>query len=150
MAKIIIIVPNTSEVRYRSQVLITFMNSGFLNVAICHESANGNVQYEFVHSLAHDVAFYVEIPNGQMIFPDKLKDMRGFPYNIAVYNQPPRIIVKNTIMSPMIFFFEAICETQNCNFRLLMLNHYLLLERYWIHRAMHLTFNTATILDTIV
>jgi len=148
MTKIIVIVPNASAMRDHIEILKLFFNSGFLNVAICHESANGYVQYEFIYSLARDVAFYVHIPNGQMIFPDKLKNMRGFAYVIAIYNQPPRIFIGDNIMSPLIFFLEAICKIQNCNFRLLLLNHYSLLERFWVNRGMHLTLNTATIFDT--
>jgi len=148
MTKIIVIVPNTSAVRDRMEILKVFLNLGFLNVAICHESSIGNVQYEFVHSLARDVAFYVRIPNGQMIFPDKLKNMRGFAYTIAIYNQPPRIFITHTVISPLIFFLEALCDAQNAYFHLLLLNHYSQLHQYWVNRGMHLTLNTATIFDT--
>ena len=148
MAKIIVIVPSTALVVDRLNILNIFMIFGFLNVAICHESINGLIQYEIVYSLATEVAFYVDIPNGQMIFPDKLKNMRGFIYKIAFYSQPPRILMQNDVITPMIFFLEALGKVQNSRFQLLFLNHYSKLEHYWVNRLMHLTLNTATIFDT--
>ncbi|CAG9806900.1 unnamed protein product [Chironomus riparius] len=144
MARIICMMPKPINLNLAAQSLQVFTNSGFLNVAFVTNDA----QYMIIRSMTMEIVLLLSPENGHVVFPDKLNNMNGSSYLIALYHQPPRIIILKFISAPMLYFFHALRKVQNASFKLNVLKNTSMLGPLWVQRKMHLTLNTASILDT--
>lgn len=143
MAKIIIIVPTTTAFGSRSLIVSGFKGLGFIDVAVVHETTDGQIRSEFQFNLLLDnVAIHYNPEKSSHMFFDKLKNMHGYIYFIPFYEQPPRIQffpkLKN---SSMVFFLEALKKIQNSDFTLYYLKNQLDNQRAFRDRKMVLTLN---------
>ncbi|KAL7014253.1 hypothetical protein ACKWTF_015825 [Chironomus riparius] len=144
----ICIVPNFSTPLQRKQILINFTNSGSFNVAIVHIGSTGDIIYETVSS-DFKLLVHKNPRNGHLIFPDKLKDLRGLKLSVAVHPQPPRVYVtQHTVSTSILYFLDAIEQFMNVKVKLIILPDHTYLNSYWKNRQLHLTLNTFLIFKT--
>ncbi|CAG9811315.1 unnamed protein product [Chironomus riparius] len=148
MAKIICIIFSTSTQSQRMQALKYFIGFGHLNFALAYKSSSGDVIYEIVKSLPNRGWLFNSPQNFLLIFPDKLKNLNKFKYKVPIFYQPPVIeFTKNPIFTPMLFFLSAVGAAQNAEFDLIFLQNSSDFVTYWHNRQMHLSLNTARVLQ---
>ncbi|CAG9811082.1 unnamed protein product [Chironomus riparius] len=123
MAKLLIITPNTILGDKTDEALEIFSDFGVLNIAFIHQTENGDIQVKINASLVSQQSLILNQPDASLIFPDKLKDMQGFTYRIAVNRQHPRIYIVNG---------KYVVEPSLSR-----------LGIHWLQRTMHLTLNSA-------
>lgn len=144
MSKIICIAPRSSTLSQRVRGIEVFLRFGFLNVALVHESPSGDIIYEIVTSVLNKGRSLKNPKDSSLVFPDKLKNVEGFKYKVPIYYQPPVVdVIDNQMISPMLFFLDAIGTAQNAKFDVIFLRNSSDFASYWLSRQMHLTLNTA-------
>ncbi|CAG9811578.1 unnamed protein product [Chironomus riparius] len=121
---------------------------GSFNVAIVHIGSTGDIIYETVSS-DFKLLVHKNPRNGHLIFPDKLKDLRGLKLSVAVHPQPPRVYVtQHTVSTSILYFLDAIEQFMNVKVKLIILPDHTYLNSYWKNRQLHLTLNTFLIFKT--
>ena len=101
-------------------ILVYGWEKKYLDFTIMGKPKDGNLTIMYYNPFFKK--FYTEISNStSKIFPDKLKDMNGFPLKVPVFQQPPYIILNFTNSSKLKSIkglhydcFKNICVKQNC------------------------------------
>lgn len=144
MSKIICIVSSTSSKLQRRNLISKFTQLGFLNVAIVQIAQNGDILYEISKPFEGSVKNLKNIKKFQLIFPDKLKNLSGFQYQISTFNQPPLIWAnKRSVTTYMMYFFQALHDIQNSSFNLVFIQNKTDIDEMTKKRKLHLLLNTA-------
>jgi hypothetical protein len=109
---------------------------------LVHESARG-IEYETAKPYADQYKrFIITNPkNSLLLFPDKLKNLEGFEYQVASLNNASEMYSS----SYMIHFFHALKSLQNSNFKLFDLKNLTIMIDYWSRRKMHLMISFANV-----
>ena len=149
MAKVICIIPNTFALKQRLEMLTSFMNYGFLDVAIVHQTENGKIQFEALTSLNPKLRIGTDTFNPSLIFPDKLKDMDGHKLRIVLSFQLPRVkLVNRRISFPLIHYLNAVSKARNSNFKIIFLQDFKRMKELWLKREMDLTLNNPLVINS--
>ncbi|CAG9798201.1 unnamed protein product [Chironomus riparius] len=142
MSRIICIVPTGLSLNERLIILQNFFANGFWNFVVVYETVKG-IEYESLKSSGsrYKRLTIVNPKYGHLIFPDKLKNLERFEYQVAS--------VKNSnnsyISSLMINFLHTVTHQQNSTFKMLNLQNLTILEDYWRTRKLHLLINLVTV-----
>ncbi|CAG9811263.1 unnamed protein product [Chironomus riparius] len=148
MAKIIAVVPDSSSINNRINILQVFTYYGFLNVATVHKTSSNDVQYSIVKSLAGDVEFLTNPQDSNSVFPDKLQNMHGYNYRVVLFQQKPIVnLYDSTRVPKMMHFLHAIKKIQNSGTTFKILSNSSYFDGFWENREMDLTLNTAVVID---
>ena len=148
MAKFVCIIPRTFPVNKLAYTLMVFMYYGFLDVTLVQENKAGDIQFNIFPSLLGRIKSHVNPDDGSSIFPDKLKSMHRFQYDVVVYEQESVLQIKNKkVTSPLLYFLLAVESVQNSSFKFTIIDDYRLIKYYWMDRRMHLTINTGVTID---
>ena len=124
MAKIIVIIPNGHSQSDILHALEVFTALGFHNLVIIQESKVGDILVNFYASLTSQEMTVIDQPSASDIFPDKLKDLKGFVYKVVVHQQSPRVLIKNgTINTPLMYFMSAVTKVQNAKAKFIIVNN---------------------------
>ncbi|CAG9811086.1 unnamed protein product [Chironomus riparius] len=143
MAKFIIIVPKDTKFDQRFKLINSFIAFGFQNVVCVHETANHDIQWETYFSLDNKKSVELNDVGTELIFPDKLRNMFGYPYKVYVYSQIPKLIISHgRPLTPLAHFMSAVQKIQNATVLYKVLKHETLLKNVWMDRLMDLTLNT--------
>jgi hypothetical protein len=120
---------------------------GILNVAIFIRITSNVIRVILAPTLEGRL---IMIPDShsQLIFPDRLKDMKGFAYQVIVYRQLPRVNLDKKIVSHFILFLDALRNIQNSRYHTIQFENHSLLTKYWLNRKMHLTLNSGVIINS--
>ncbi|CAG9810321.1 unnamed protein product [Chironomus riparius] len=148
MAKIICIVPKSTSIFHRTAILNTFASLGFYNVVTVHENDKDEIVVDVLNPPTGKMSLIINPDDSAQLFPDKLKDMAGYPYKIPVIIQPPLVQIRGKqIRSPMIHFLKDVSEKQNAGIQFTIQPDGAHLGKSWETRQMHLTINTAASFD---
>jgi len=148
MAKIICIVPGAMSLNQRINILSFLTNFGFLDVAVVYEDLAGGIQVVVFTSVTGRFSIYSYQVDQSLMFPDKLRSMDRYQYKIIVYDQPPRVKIKNNVIStPLLYFLQAVTSVQNSRLYLTVIDDYHLMRNLWYDKKMHLTLNTGVIFN---
>jgi len=143
MAKIICIVPGTMSLNQQLNYLLFFINFGFLDAVVVHENVAGSIQFVVFTSVTGQFSIFTDQVDQSLIFPNKLRSMDRYQYKIIVYDQPPRVKIKNNVVStPLLYFLQAVASVQSSRPSLFIIDDYHHMKDYWIERKMHLTLNS--------
>ncbi|CAG9811083.1 unnamed protein product [Chironomus riparius] len=144
MTKVLIVVPSTTQRKQIIKVVLLVLRSGIQNIACVHETLNGSIQVEYFSSLMEQEKITIaESPNASVVYPDKLKNMEGYAYQIAVFSQLPRVVIMGKkVKSSLTYLIDAINRIQNSTVNYAIVGDYKKLQYRWNFRLMDLTFNT--------
>ncbi|KAL7042101.1 hypothetical protein ACKWTF_001030 [Chironomus riparius] len=148
MAKIICIVPKSFSFKQRLEILTSFMNYGFLDVALVFKDETRKVKFEVLTSLNPQLRIGTDNVNASSIFPEKLKDMDGYKFRIVISFQPPRVKLVNRRFSvPLVHFLVAVKKARNSNFKIIFLKDFRKMKEFWLYREMDLTLNSPIVIN---
>lgn len=148
MAKFIVIVPRKTSKNLIRNFIREFMDFGFFDVACVHITESDYIQVYNIRSLSRSLFINHSPLNPNIIFPDKLKNMEGHPYKIALYSQIPRVmIMRGKLITPLMHFMSMLENLQNATVEYLFGTYKDIYYR-WNVRTMDLTFNTGIIMMT--
>ena len=117
--KVICIVPDSTTKSQRTQALMKFSTFGFLNVAVVHQASNSDITYETINAQQSSLTTLSNPENSLEIFPDKLKNLKGFQYEISAFDQPPSVNVNESfISSHMLHFLYALKDIQKASVKI--------------------------------
>jgi len=148
MAKFIVIVPRKTSKNLIRNLLREFMDFGFFDVACVHVTESDCIQVYNIRSLSRSIVVNHNPLNPNIIFPDKLKNMEGYPYKIALYSQIPRVmIMRGKLITPLMHFMSMLKNLQNATVEYFFGTFKDVYYR-WNVRTMDVTFNTGIIMMT--
>ncbi|KAL7013822.1 hypothetical protein ACKWTF_015605 [Chironomus riparius] len=107
-----------------------------------HMTPSSDIIYEILYSLAYEGKIIKNPDDSTLIFPDKLKNLKGYEYRVPLYYQPP-LITNHRIATPLQYFLKAIAFVQNARFKILLMENSSQFITLWGRRQMDLTLNTA-------
>lgn len=143
MAKIICITVNTVSNKEYHNILSISSRLGFINFIII-SSETHEIKVTALKSFQGDLVTYNSITDVKTIFSDHLKNLNGYKYRIAVFSQPPQVLVDNSkLRAPLTHFINTIADIQNTSVDYIILRQSIVIKNYWINREMDLTLNTA-------
>lgn len=143
MAKFICIFSDQMDYMQQLGILRYFMHHGFLNVVIITQNLDQVIATTLVSINGKMLASKNGIDT-RIMFPDKLIDLQNYQYSVALFNQPPRLILeKNGVRNPLMYFLAVIAQKQNTLVELNLLNDPKEILDVWNSRGMDLTLNSA-------
>ncbi|KAL7013018.1 hypothetical protein ACKWTF_015152 [Chironomus riparius] len=143
MAKLIIIVPKRHSQRDTWRAIEVCVTVGFHNVVVIQESKGGDIQVSlYANLISHELTVLTQ-PKASDIFPNKLKDMKGFAYKVSVFQQRPRLVIINgSIRNYLTYFMSAVNNAQNSTTKYIFVKNQKDIVDQISYREMDLTFNT--------
>ncbi|KAL7035799.1 hypothetical protein ACKWTF_008564 [Chironomus riparius] len=124
------------------RMLEVFSSHGLIDVAILTE-INSKIKYSALQIVNGSLTTLTNVKNGNNLFPDKLKNLMGYKYRIVVYNQLPRLMMKDgNVQSSMTYFMDAVAAKQNATIQYIQIENHKDFSEYWEDREMDLTLNT--------
>lgn len=143
MAKLVIVFYERNSSKKINSLLNDFTNLGSLDVACIHMTSNGSIMVENFISHSRRKVVNRSPLEISIIFPNKLKNMEGHPYKIAVYSQIPRVIImKEQLISSLTYFMSILTKLQNATIEYSFVKRFKDIKYRWDNRLMDLTFNT--------
>ncbi|KAL7012863.1 hypothetical protein ACKWTF_015083 [Chironomus riparius] len=116
MSNILLISHTTISQELSQKVLRHTSINGFLNVALMHK-VNGHFEVKYTDSIVTEpdtTKVKTLSIAGDNFFPDKLKNSKGYPIHIPVYNQPPFVSIKSgNVANKMTKFVEILEQKMN-------------------------------------
>ena len=127
-SNIICIVPASSPQNERIRTLVKFSSFGFLNVALVHKEPKGAIIFEILNAQRTSLEMLSSPTNSSLVFPDKLKNLTGFQYEIAALNQPPSVIANESyVSSHMLYFLRILKDIQKASFKINFIQNFSIL-----------------------
>ncbi|CAG9811094.1 unnamed protein product [Chironomus riparius] len=84
--------------------------------------------------------------SGDLLFPDKLKNLHNYPYRVPICEQSPRVVIQNRVVqSPWIYFLIEVTKLQNASADVDLVDDCRELITLWKERKMDLSINTAVV-----
>lgn len=143
MAKIICISINNVNILQHVEIFKVFLQFGYIDFVIVSKSSQ-DIKISTIESVRGKLLVYKNNFDAKTIFPDKLKNLNGRKYNIALFHQPPYLLIENDKpRAPLTHFLSSIADIQNASINYIILKQFELIKNYWQSREMDLTLNSA-------
>ncbi|KAL7014272.1 hypothetical protein ACKWTF_015843 [Chironomus riparius] len=112
-----------------------FSNFGFLNIALVHKEPKEVIIYETLNAQRTSLEVLSSPTKGSLVFPDKLKNLTGWKYDVAVLNQPPTIIANESyVSSHMLHFLKILKDIQKASYEINFIQNFSALPDHWKRR----------------
>lgn len=146
MAKFIFVYSQPPLVVSQHNTVALFAKLGIFKIILICESSNRI--YTLARKHINQIIYYGDMTDPKILFPDVLKNLEGNYYRVLVYQQVPRVIIKsNKVQSELGEFLKIVVMKQNAVINLKVVNGPTDVINYYNNRAMHLTINTAAVIN---
>jgi len=127
----------------QKEIFEIFSHFGYLDFVIVSKSSQ-DIEISTVESVRGKLLVHKNNSDAKTIFPDKLKNLNGHKYNIALFHQPPYLLIEDyKPRASLTHFLSSIADIQNASINYVILKQFALIKNYWHKRQMDLTLNSA-------